>query len=318
MSGIKVFAPASVGNAIVGFDILGLCLERPGDEIIARKSATAGLKITKITQSAVAKLGTNGTTKLPTDPTKNTAGVAAQALLNHLGRPDEGIELEIHKKMPFGSGLGSSAASAVGATFAVSELLRTGLSKRELLPFACLGEQVASGGFHADNVAPSMIGGVVLIRDNATLDVHRLHLPKGLQAVVVYPHISILTKTAREILRPDLPLKTHICQNANIAAFVIAMYNSDLELIRRSLRDEVIEPQRASLIPNFYEVQAAAFDEGALGCSISGAGPSIFALCPNTLAAENAGAAMQAVFRKNKIESTVFLSAINQEGAVIL
>ena len=309
MSGIKAFAPASIGNVAVGFDILGLCLDKPGDEVIASKRNTPGLRITKIT-------GHHG--KLPFEVEKNTAGVAAQRLLEYLGRPDEGIDLEIHKKMPSGSGLGSSAASAVAAVLAVSELLRTGMSKRELLHFACLGEQVASGGFHADNVAPSLIGGIVLIRDNATLDVHRLHVPKGICMAVVYPHIEVLTKHAREILKPDISLKQHIRQSANMSAFIIALYNSDIALLGRSLKDEIIEPQRAQLIKGFYDVKEAALLEGALGCSISGAGPSVFAMCQNTLSAENAGMAMKKAFAKHGVESEVYISPVNQEGAVIL
>ncbi len=307
--GIKVFAPASIGNVAVGFDTLGLCLERPGDEVIARKSETPGLRITNIT-------GAKG--KLPYEAEKNTAGVAALRLLEHLGETGQGIELEIHKKMPSGSGLGSSAASAAAAVLAVSELLRTGLSKRELLPFACLGEQVASGGFHADNVAPSLLGGIILIRDNATLDVHRLHVPKGLCVAVVYPHVEVLTKDARAILRPDITLKQHIQQSANLASFIIGMYNADIGLIGRCLRDDIIEPQRAQLIPGFHDVKQAAMEtEGVLGCSISGAGPSVFAFCTNSLAAENAGAAMQRAFAQHNIESDIFRSPVNQEGAVV-
>lgn len=287
---------------------MGLALERPGDEVIARKSDTPGLRITKIT-------GHGG--KLPYEPEKNTAGVAALHLLQHLGENGRGIELEIHKKMPFGSGLGSSAASAVAATLAVSELLRTGLSKRELLPFACAGEQVASGGFHADNVAPSLLGGIVLIRDNATLDVHRLHVPRGLYVTVVYPHVEVLTKNARAILKPEVPLEKYVRQSANVGGFIVGLFNGDIGLVGRSLKDEIIEPQRAGLIPGFYDVQEGALLEGVLGCSISGAGPSVFALCANSLIAENAGLAMQKAFAKNNIESEIFLSPVNQEGAVI-
>ncbi len=307
--GIKVFAPASIGNAAVGFDILGICIERPGDEVIARKSDTSGLRIIKIT-------GAQG--KLPFEPEKNTAGVAALRLLEHLGEVGQGIELEIHKKMPSGSGLGSSAASAAAAVLAVSELLRTGLSKRELLPFACQGEQIASGSFHADNVAPSLLGGIILIRDNPTLDVHRLHVPKGLCVAVVYPHIELLTRDARAILRPDVSLRQHTEQSANLAGFIIGMYNADIGLIGRCLRDDIIEPQRAALIPGFYAVKQSAMDvEGVLGCSISGAGPSVFALCANSFAAEKAGTAMQRAFKQCNIPSDVFLSPINQEGAVV-
>lgn len=307
--GIKAFAPATIGNIGVGFDILGLALERPGDEVIARKSDTPGLRITKIT-------GHQG--KLPYEVEKNTAGVAALRLLEHLGEADRGIELEIHKKMPSGSGLGSSAASAAAAVLAVSELLRTGLSKRELLPFACAGEAMASGSYFADNVAPSLIGGIVLVRDNPTLDVHRLHVPRSLYATVVYPHLEVLTKSARAILKPDVPLGAFVRQSANLGGFVVGLFNSDFSLIGRSLTDEVIEPQRAHLIPGFYDVKAAALAEsGVLGCSISGSGPSVFALSANSLAAENAGWAMQKAFAAHKIESEIFCSPVNQEGAVI-
>ena len=306
--GIKAFAPASIGNLGVGFDIFGMAIERPGDEVIAHKSDTPGLRITRIT-------GANG--KLPYAVEQNTAGVAALRLLEHLGETSCGIELEIHKKMPLGSGLGSSAASAVAAVMAVSELLRSGLSKRDLLPFACAGEQVASGGFHADNVAPSLLGGIILIRDNATLDVHRLHVPRGLYATVVYPHLQVLTREARAILKADVPLADYVRQSANVAGFVVGCYTGDVPLIRRSLRDDIIEPQRAGLITGFYDVQAAAIEEGVLGCSISGSGPSVFALSANSLIAENSGQAMQRAFAKHGIESDVFISPVNQEGAVI-
>jgi homoserine kinase len=254
---------------------------------------------------------------LPYEVEKNTAGVAALRFLEHIGEAGRGIELDIHKKMPLGSGLGSSAASAVAAVLAVSELLRTGLSKRELLPFACAGEQLASGSFHADNVAPSMIGGIVLIRDNATLDVHRLHVPRGLYVAVVYPQLEVLTKTARAILKPDVPLASYIRQSANIGGFIVGLFNGDIGLIGRSLRDEIIEPQRAGLITGFYDVKEAAMAEGALGCSISGSGPSVFALCANSLIAETAGQSMQKAFARHGVESQVYLSAVNQEGAQI-
>ncbi|MDO8368195.1 MAG: homoserine kinase [Saprospiraceae bacterium] len=306
--GIKVFAPATVGNIGIGFDSLGLALKKPGDEVIARKSDTPGLRITKIT-------GASG--KLPYEPERNTAGMAVLRLLQHLGEQDRGIEIEIHKKMPINSGLGSSAASAAAATLAVSELLRTGLSKRELLPFAWAGEQVASGGIQADNIAPSLLGGIILVRDNATLDVHRLHVPRGLYVVVVHPKIQLLTREARAMLNPTVPLEKHVRQSANLAAFVVGLFNGDLGLIGRSLRDEIIEPQRATLIPGFYDVQGAAMLEGALGSSISGAGPSVFALCANSLIAENVSAAMQRAFSKHGLESMIYLSLVNQEGAVV-
>jgi homoserine kinase len=308
-SGIKVFAPASVANVAVGYDILGFALEKPGDEIIASFKDSPGLEITKIT-------GAGG--KLPYDLDRNTAGFAAKKLLEYLGETERGIALEIHKKMPFGSGLGSSAASAAAGVMAVNELLGRPLEKPQLLPFAVLGEQIADGAYHADNVAPSLLGGIVLIRSNADLDVHRLHVPKGLYVAVIYPEVEVLTREARSILSKQIDLDQLIRQSGNLAGFIVGLYNADFDLIRRSLEDVVIEPQRARLIPHFYEVKEAALSAGALGCSISGAGPSIFALCDNTLTAESAGKQMQAVFDRRQVKNHLFLSAINQEGAVRL
>lgn len=305
-AGIKVFAPATVANVAVGFDILGFALDKPGDEIIVYFTDEPGFHITKITGAQ---------NKLPLDPERNTAGFAALRLLEHLGEQERGIAMEIHKKMPFGSGLGSSAASAAGAVVAINELLRRPLEKRDLLPFAVLGEQVADGAYHADNVAPSLLGGMVLIRNNADLDVHRLPLPAGLHATVIHPQVEILTKHAREILSDQVTLKQCIEQSGNLGGFIVGLYNSDFELIGRSLKDLIIEPQRAALIPHFAKVKAAALNSGVLGCSISGAGPSIFALSQNSLIAEAAGQAMQAVFQANGIESEVYVSMINQEGA---
>lgn len=308
-AGIKVFAPASVANVAVGYDILGFALEAPGDEIIARFSNKPGLKITKIT-------GANG--KLPYELEKNTAGYAALKLLEYLGESGRGIEMEIHKKMPFGSGLGSSAASAVAGVMAINELLRCPLAKRELLPFAVLGEQIADGAYHADNVAPALIGGITLVRSNEELDVHRLNVPRGTYATVVHPDVKILTKDARGILSDKVSLEQHIRQSGNLAGFIVGLYQSDFDLIGRSLQDLIIEPQRAKLIPHFQEVKEAVLHTGVLGCSISGAGPSIFALSSNSLIAENAGAAMKRVFNDHGIENQVYTCAINQKGALKL
>lgn len=302
-TGIKVFAPASVANVACGFDVLGFAIDKPGDEIIVRHTDTKGLKISKITGG-----------KLPYEVEKNTAGYAALKLLEHLGESEMGIEMEIHKKMPFGSGLGSSAASAAGAVFAINALLRNPLEKRELLQFAVLGESIASGAIHADNVAPSLLGGMTLVRDSETLDVHRIFTPKGLYATVIYPKVEVLTKEARAILKPEVPLKSMVKQSANLGAFVLGMFNSDFDLIKRSLQDVVIEPQRAQLIPHFFDVKNAALTEGVLGCSISGSGPSIFALSQNSLVAEKAGEAMKKVYEKAKIECELYISPINLEG----
>ena len=305
-TGIKVFAPASVANVACGFDVLGFALEQPGDEIIVRFSENKGLKITKITGG-----------KLPYEAEKNTAGYAALTLLEHLGESGRGIEMEIHKKMPFGSGLGSSAASAAGAVVAINELLRRPLEKRDLLKFAVLGESIASGAIHADNVAPSLLGGFTLVRDSDTLDVHRIHTPRGLYAAVIYPKVEVLTKEARAMLKTEVPMKLMIKQSANLGAFVLGMFNSDFELIKRALQDFIIEPQRACLIPHFYEVKEAAYTEGVLGCSISGSGPSVFALAENSLTAERAGLAMQKIYQHNRIPCELYISPINMEGTTL-
>ncbi|MEM8524641.1 MAG: homoserine kinase [Bacteroidota bacterium] len=310
MKEVKVFAPATIANVACGFDILGFAIDRPGDEVVARFTNRKGLVITQIT-------GTKGK-KLPFEVEKNTAGYAALQLLKNIGEEERGIELEIHKKMPFGSGLGSSAASAVGGVMAVNELLDCPLSKGEILRFAVEGEQIADGAFHADNVAPSLFGGITLIRNNQDLDVHFLPVPEKLHAVVVHPKIEILTKDARAVLSKEVELKKSIEQSGNLGGLIVGLYNNDLELISRSLKDVIIEPQRAVLIPDFYRVKEAAINAGALGCSISGAGPSIFALCTSQTTAQNIGAAIQKVFMDNNVNSECFSSPINQKGAIKL
>lgn len=303
---IKVFAPASVANVAVGFDILGFALEKPGDEIIVRPGKEKGLRITTITGAQ---------NKLPLEVAKNTAGYAALRLLQHLGEEDCPIEMEIHKKMPFGSGLGSSAASAAGGVFAVNSYLKTGLSKAEILRFAVEGEQIADGAFHADNVAPSLLGGLIMIRDNETLDFKKIHVPPGLFVAVIYPHITVLTRDSRAILAPDVSLKTVIRQSGNLAGFISSMYTADFDMMRRSLEDLIIEPQRAALIPGFYELKEMALKTGCLGFSISGAGPSMFALCDNSHLAEEICTKATGILAGKKIKSDTFLSKINLEGA---
>jgi homoserine kinase len=305
---LKVFAPASVANVAVGFDILGFALEKPGDEIIIREGTTPGLKITIITGAQ---------NKLPYDVEKNTAGFAAMRFLEHIGETDRPLEMEIHKKMPFGSGLGSSAASAVAGVFAVNEMCRTGLGKYDILPFAVQGEELASGSYHADNVAPCMLGGVVLVRDNPSLDVKKLHVPSGLCVAVIYPHIEIMTKDARNMLSDTVAFKDVIKQTGNLGAFVASMYTSDFDLMQRSLQDVLVEPQRAKLIPHFYALKEMAQSEGCLGFSISGAGPSMFALCQNSNIAERIAEKGAALLTSHKMKSNVYVSKINHEGVFL-
>lgn len=308
---VKVFAPATVANVSVGFDVLGFAIDRPGDEIIARRiDGQRGLSIKTIT-------GT-GDKQLPYAIEKNTAGHAAAQLLRHLGQGALGIELEIHKKMPFGSGMGSSAASAAGAVVAVNELLGAPLSRESLLYFAVEGEQVADGAFHADNVGPSLLGGILLIRSNKDLDVHRLPVPEGLQIAVVHPEIEILTKDARAVLSSQVALSTAIAQSGNLASFVTALFTNDLMLLSRSLQDVMVEPQRKQLIKGFDDVQSTALKSGALGCGISGAGPSMFCLCDSGYLAQSAGQSMQQAFTDHGIESQLYVSPINKQGVIVL
>ena len=219
--------------------------------------------------------------------------------------------------MPFGSGLGSSAASSVAGVMAINELLRRPLSKQELLRFAVAGEQIADGAYHADNVAPSLFGGIILIRDNETLDFHRLPVPNGLFVSVLYPHVEVLTKNARGILKDNISLNQFIQQTGNLAGFIVGLYNSDFDLIQRSLNDVIIEPQRSGLIPYFDNIKDTALKSGALGCSISGAGPSIFALSTNSIIADNIGHAMQSILINNNIHSDLYISPINLHGSFL-
>lgn len=306
-SGIKVFAPASVSNLGCGFDILGLALERPGDEIIARFNDLGELRITLIT-------GDRG--RLPKSPDQNTVTIAARALLRHLHEEGRGIDFEIHKKMPFESGLGSSAASAVAGVVAVNELLRRPLEKRDLLPFAMQGERMASQAWHADNVAPSLLGGIILIRDNATLDVHRLPCPRGLYLAILHPDVQIPTALSRSRLPDSVSLGGMIEQTGNLGGFIHGLYQSDFDLISRSLQDVVIEPTRSKDIPYYQEIREAALHAGALGCLISGSGPSMFALCVNSLIAEECGEAMKRVLVRHRLGHDLYISGVNQEGAL--
>ncbi|MDX1908121.1 MAG: homoserine kinase [Bacteroidia bacterium] len=303
---VHVFAPASVANVACGFDTLGFAIQRPGDDVVVRFSSKPGLTISTIT-------GDGG--KLTRDPDLNTAGVAAKALMAHLDVV-QGIEMEIHKGIPAGSGLGSSACSAVAGALAVNELLGRPLSKKELLQFAVKGEAIASGGaIHADNVAPCLLGGLVLVRSNRELDTVSIPVPDGLYAAVVLPELEILTAQARSILRKEIPMSDAVTQWGNLGGMIAGMMKADFGLISRSLHDVIAEPYRSSLIPGFYEVKQAALNAGALGCSISGAGPAVFALCNGDETAFRVGIAMQQAFRDSGIGAERYISPINTHGA---
>ena len=305
---VTVFAPATVANVASGFDVLGFALDSPGDAVT----------ITRVPGDAVAVVAITGDGgKLPRDPKKNTAAVAVTGFMEKMGRPF-GVEISLEKRMPLSSGLGSSAASAVAAVFAANILAGRPLPPRELLPFTMEAERAACGSAHADNVAPSLLGGFVLIRSYEPLDVVQLPVPAGLCCAVAHPHTELRTEDARKILKKEVRLADAIRQWGNLAALVAALYNGDLSLLGRSLQDVVAEPARSLLIPGFDAVKSAALAAGALGCSISGSGPSVFALCASTEDSARAGNAMVAAFREAGLESDLYLSAVNTKGPVVL
>ena len=307
MKKVRVFAPATVANVACGYNILGFAINKPGDEVIARLTDEPEVVISKIK-------GDKG--ELPKETDKNTAGVAVQAFLNEI-KAEKGIELEIHKRMPSGSGLGSSAASAVAAVFAANTLFDDPLNKKQLLPFTIKAEKMACGSSHADNVAPSLLGGLVLIKSYEPLDIIRIPTPE-LYCTIVHPDIIIRTEDAKRILKPEISLEAMVTQTGNIAGLISGLHQGDYGLISRSLEDVMIEPQRSKLIPCFKQVKKAALDSGALGCSISGSGPSIFALSRTLDIAQKAADAMQAAFSSTDISNDVYISEINNKGPMVI
>lgn len=273
------FAPASVGNAAVGFDLLGHSLEGPGDRVRARRVAGEGVRIALMSGLPL---------DLPRDPLRNTAGAAVASLLNAT-RPGFGIELEIEKGIPLGSGLGGSAASAVAALVAANAVLDEPLSREALYPFALNGEQVASGGRHGDNVGPQLLGGLVLTTPDRLIPVP---VPTGLRCVLLHPPQVLETRAARAALSAPYPLSQFVEQGTALALVLAGCWRGEIELIAEGLRDVLVEPRRAPLIPGFYDLKQAALDAGALGASISGAGPSVFAWCLSERA-ESVAAAMR-------------------------
>ncbi|HEX8548822.1 MAG TPA: homoserine kinase [Cytophagaceae bacterium] len=305
---IKVFAPATVANVACGFDILGFAVESPGDEVVLKLKDKSGVTIADIT-------GDEG--RLSRDAEKNTVGVSINRYLEHI-QSGQGIEISLNKKMPLGSGLGSSAASAVAGVFAVNELLGMPMKQEELLPFAMEGERLACGSAHADNVAPSLLGGFVLIRSYDPLDVIKIPTPANLYCTIIHPHIEVQTKDARDILRKHIPMKDAITQWGNVAGLIAGLMQSDYGLIGRSMQDVIVEPIRAILIPGFNEVKRNALEAGAIGCGISGSGPSIFALSTDYDTAINVGKNMEKAFNAINIGNEVYVSKINNSGPVVL
>ena len=323
---VRVFAPATVSNLGPGFDVLGLALQQPGDLVEAELHDEPGVKIVAVTGAGDA---------LTTDPTRNVVGIAAADVLRRLQdkvqgpaasgqnqgpRTGVGVRLWLHKQMPLASGLGSSAASSVAGALAVNELFGGGLSRRELVASALEGERAASGARHADNAAPSLLGGIVLIRSYDPLELVSLPIPPELRVVVVHPHCEVATASARALVsKRRYELGDVVANLGNVGALISALHQNDLELFGRSIRDRLVEPVRAGLIPGFQQVKDAALAAGALGCSISGSGPSVFAFSGSDRGASRVAAAMRDAFRTAAdLESDVYVGPVNARGASTL
>ena len=299
------FAPASTSNLAVGFDILGHPLSFTGDRVTVTRRDRPGVVMGGVTGVV---------TSLPGDPAANTAGLAVMRLLaDHA--PEMGLEVAIEKGIPLGSGIGGSAASAVAAVVAANALLPRPLATADLFPYALAGEAVAAGAVHGDNVAPSLFGGLVLVRSADPPDVVPLSAPSSLRCVLVLPRLRLDTRDARAVLPKFVPLGDVIRQTANLAGVIAGCCTRDLPLIGRSLRDEVVEPHRAALIPGFAAVQAAAMGAGALGCSISGGGPSLFAWCDGDATAGRVRHAMVDAFTGAGVAAEGWVSPVDGPGA---
>lgn len=305
---VTVFAPASMGNVAVGYDILGAAVDGLGDRVTVRRLPESEVRVGSITGRV---------TDLPTHPPDNTA-TAALLDLKEVRGLDFGFEVSIDKGIPLGSGLGGSAASAVGAVVAAAHLLPETPSREALLPHALAGEAVASGALHPDNVAPCLHGGLVLTREMDPPDVIPVPVPTGVQCVLVRPDRVLPTREARACLPETLPLADSVRQTAHFGAFVAGCYRDDLALVGRSLRDLIVEPHRAQLVPGFADVQAAAMEAGALGCSLSGAGPTLFAWCDGEDEAHAVHDAMIEAFTRHNVPTEAWISTIPETGARVV
>ncbi|WP_040278011.1 homoserine kinase [Psychroserpens damuponensis] len=306
MNEIKIFSPATVANVSCGFDVLGFCLDTIGDDMVIRKTNKKGIHITKIEGY-----------DLPFEAKKNVAGVSALAMLED-AKPDFGFEIEIYKNIKPGSGVGSSSASAVGSVFGMNELLGRPYNKTQLTNFAMKGEALASQCEHADNIAPAIFGGFTLVKSVAPLDILQLPTPNDLFAVIIHPQIEIKTSDARAILPKKIDLKDAITQWSNVGSLVHALHTNDYKLLSNSLTDVVVEPFRSQLIPYFEDVKKSALDHGALGCGISGSGPSIFSLCYGNDTTQKVAKAIKNIYAETGISYEIYVSKINTEGIKIL
>ena len=319
---VRVSAPATIGNIACGFDVFGMAVERPCDVVVARGTPEPGVAIERIT-------GDEG--RIPVDPARNSAGAAARAVLElartgaaalasdpvtaEPGHAAAGVAIELHKGIPLAGGMGGSASSAVAGAVAADRVIGAGLSRRQLLQCAVAGELAGSGSPAADNVAPALHGGIVLVLPGKSPQVVELPVPPELWAVVVRPHLETRTEDARRVLGEHVPLKAAVTQWANTAAFTAGLYASDWGLISRSIRDVVAEPLRAGRIPGFARAREAALAHGALGFSLSGSGPSVFALCRGGETAEDVAVGIRRAFGETAaLDCEAWVSPVNRHG----
>ncbi|MGB2869603.1 MAG: homoserine kinase [Bacteroidota bacterium] len=304
---VKVFAPATIANLGSGFDVLGIAIDEPGDIVVAERTREPGLDFSVQTKQGDIPPGS-----------KNVASHVARLLLDNI-MPPFGIKMVLHKQMPIGSGLGSSAASSVASVVATNALMPKPLKKTDLLRFAVEGERLASGSPHADNAAPSLLGGACLIRSYDPLDVISIPVRNSIVWVVIHPHTVIRTEEARNMLPKAVTLQTAIRQWGNISGLTVGLASGDLTLLRKCVEDAIAEPVRGNLIPGFYEVKEAALKAGAFGCSISGSGPSVFAITSSFRSAHSVAKIMNRTFLKAAgVKCDVYISRINRDGAKIL
>jgi homoserine kinase len=309
MKRAAAFAPGTVSNVGCGFDVLGFALEQPGDVVVAIPREQPGVEILDVT-------GDNG--RLPRDAARNTASVAVTALMS-FAAVRSGVGLIVRKGLPLASGIGSSGASAVAAVLAVNEALGLSAPQGVLLRSAMEGERVSAGAVHPDNVAPSLLGGFVLARHVDPPDMVRLPVPAGLACAVLCPALEIETRAARAILPATVPLTAAVRQWANVGALVAALHMGDLDLLGRAMVDHIVEPHRAHLVPGFARITRAALDAGAIGCTLSGAGPAMFAVCRSLESAERVGVVMQAALREHgRVDGQVLVSRVALSGARVV
>lgn len=300
---VTAFAPATCANVAVGYDILGFALEEIGDSVT----------LTRREDDKIIVESVHANENLPLDPDKNTASVVIRDLCQKL-HLKVGFSISIQKGIPLSSGLGGSAASAVAALVACNAFFNTPLSNHELASYALLGEEVASGQQHADNVVPCIFGGLALIRSHHPIEIIQLPIP-DIYCVIIHPHLRVSTKKARKILKSKLPLKDYIKQSANLATFIAALYQKNISLLQTSLTDILIEPQRAKFVPGFFNIKEAALQAGALGMSFSGSGPSLFAWVKHKHETEVVSIAMREQLLNENIASDYWISTISKKAA---